>query len=295
MPSANNEAFSRVLIDKALEFSGWNLLDPHQVRFELNTATGRTDYVLNGERGPLSVLEAKRKDLDPYDAKEQARGYAENLKAPFIILSNGREHWFWNYTRTDQDAYRIERLPSREDLERLRLKNLQPPRPLMSEVIGPDWLKPYKHDLILRRYQICAIDTIAKLHDEQRLRKFLLEMATGTGKTLLCAALIRRFLQTRNAERVLFIVDRIELAKQTLEDFNVVLGEFKPVLFKTARRRPGELLGSCVVVATIQSLMVDRRYREEFTPFHFDLVVNDEAHRSIYGEPWRTPPWLLRV
>ena len=109
-------------------------------------------------------------------------------------------------------------------------------------------------------------------------------MATGTGKTLLCAALIRRFLGTRNAERVLFIVDRIELAKQTMEDFNVVLREYCPVIFKTARRHPSELLGSSVVVATIQSLIVDRRYRTEFTPFHFDLVINDEAHRSIYGD-----------
>ena len=108
-------------------------------------------------------------------------------------------------------------------------------------------------------------------------------MATGTGKTLLCAALIRRFLETRNAERVLFIVDRIELAKQTMEDFNVVLREYSPVIYKNARRT-GELLGSSVVVATIQSLMVDRRYREEFTPFYFDLVINDEAHRSIYGD-----------
>lgn len=148
----------------------------------------------------------------------------------------------------------------------------------------PDYLKKFRPDLIVRRYQIGAMDTVSQQFDEKRLRKFLLEMATGTGKTLLCAALIRRFLQTRNAERVLFIVDRIELAKQTLEDFNVVLAEYKPVLYKTARRRPGELLGSSVVVATLQSLMVDRRYREEFTPFHFDLVVNDEAHRSIYGD-----------
>ena len=278
------EAFSRVLIDEALKFSGRNLLDPHQVRFEFNTANGRADYVLGGPRGPLSVLEAKREDADPYDAKEQGRGYAENLNAPFVILSNGREHWFWNYWRTDQDAYRIERLPSPEDLERLRLKNLQPPRPLLSEVIGPGWLKPFKSDIILRRYQVRVIDAVSRLFDERRRRKFLLEMATGTGKTLLCAALIRRFLLTRNAERVLFIVDRIELAKQTLEEFNVILAEFKPVLYKTARRRPGELLGSSVVVATLQSLMVDRRYREEFTPFHFDLVVNDEAHRSIYGD-----------
>ena len=82
-----------------------------------------------------------------------------------------------------------------------------------------------------------------KQFDGERRRKFLLEMATGTGKTLLCAALIRRFLMTRNAERVLFIVDRIELAKQTMEDFAVVLPEYKPVIFKSARGT-GELLGS---------------------------------------------------
>ena len=279
------EAFSRVLIDKALEYSGWNLLDAKQVQFELNTANGRADYLLKDSLGRvLCVLEAKREGLDPYDAKEQARGYAENLTAPFIILSNGREHWFWNFERAEQrDAYRIERLPSREDLERVRLKNLQPPRPLESEIIAPEYLRHLKHDLTLRRYQIRAMDEIARLFDAKGLRKFLLEMATGTGKTLLCAALIRRFLMSRNAERVLFIVDRIELAKQTIEDFAVVLPEFKPVIYKTARRT-GELLGSSVVVATIQSLMTDRRYREEFTPFYFDLVINDEAHRSIYGD-----------
>jgi Type I site-specific restriction-modification system, R (restriction) subunit and related helicases len=74
-----------------------------------------------------------------------------------------------------------------------------------------------------------------------------------------------------------------DLAKQTMEDFHVVLGEFKPVIYKTARRT-GELAGSSVVIATIQSLMMDGRYREEFTPFYFDLVINDEAHRSIYGD-----------
>ena len=230
-------------------------------------------------------LRPRRPDLDPYDAKEQARGYAENVQAPFIILSNGREHWFWNYARADQrDAYRIERLPSPTDLERLRLKNLQPPRPLMTEIVNPSYLKLFKPDITLWGYQIKAMDEVSQQFDRDARRKFLLEMATGTGKTLLCAALIRRFLATRNAERVLFIVDRIELAKQTMEDFNVVLREYSPVIFKTARRHPSELLGSSVVVATIQSLMVDRRYRTEFTPFHFDLVINDEAHRSIYGD-----------
>jgi type I restriction enzyme, R subunit len=256
-----------------------------QVQLEQNAAVGRVDYLLKDSLGRvLCVLEAKREDLDPYDAKEQARGYAENIKSPLIILSNGREHWFWNYERADQhDAYRIERLPSRHDLERVRLKNLQPPRTLESEVVTPEYLRHLKHDLTLRRYQIAAIDEVARLFDSRGQRKFLLEMATGAGKTLLCAALIRRFLKTRNAERVLFIVVRIELAKQTMEDFAVVLLEYRPVIFKSARRS-GELLGACVVVATIQSLMVDRRYREEFTPFYFDLVINDEAHRSIYGD-----------
>ena len=285
MSPGQNEAFSRILIDKALEFSGWDLLDPRQVVFELHSGAGRADYLLKDKLGRvLCVLEAKREGLDPYDAKEQARGYAENLKAPFVILSNGREHWFWNFERADQrDAYRIERLPSRDDLERVQLKNMQPPRPLQSEILRPDYLRHLKHDLTLRRYQIAAIDEVARLFDGEGRRKFRLEMATGTGKTLLCAALIRRFLATRNAERVLFIVDRIELAKQTMEDFAVVLPEFKPVIFKSARRT-GELLGASVVIATIQSLMVDRRYREEFTPFYFDLVINDEAHRSIYGD-----------
>jgi type I restriction enzyme R subunit len=218
--NGQNETFSRILIDKALEFSGWNLLDGKQVQFESHTSNGRADYLLKDKLGRvLCVLEAKREDLDPYDAKEQARGYAENLKAPFVILSNGREHWFWNFERADQrDAYRIERLPSLNDLERLKFKNMQPPRPLESELIKPDYLRHLKHDLTLRRYQIAALDEVARLFDGKGLRKFLLEMATGTGKTLLCAALIRRFLITRNAERVLFIVDRIELAKQTMED-----------------------------------------------------------------------------
>jgi type I restriction enzyme R subunit len=279
------EAFSRILIDRALEFSEWDLLNHQQVQFELNTASGRADYLLKDRLGRvLCIIEAKREDLDLYDAKEQARGYAENLHAPFIILSNGREHWFWNYERADQrDAYRIERLPSQDDLERLRLRNLQPPRALGTEIISPAYLRKLKPNLTLRRYQIEAMNEVARLFDTEGRRKFLLEMATGTGKTVLCAALIRRFLVTRNAERVLFIVDRIELARQTMEEFADVLPEFKPVIYKTARRT-GQMLGASVVVATIQSLMTDRHYREEFTPFYFDLVINDEAHRSIYGD-----------
>jgi predicted type IV restriction endonuclease len=65
-----NEAFSRVFIEKALEFSGWNLLDPKEVRFEFTIGDKRADYVLSGQRWPLSVLEAKREDIGPYDARK---------------------------------------------------------------------------------------------------------------------------------------------------------------------------------------------------------------------------------
>ena len=83
MTLARPEAFSRVLIDKALEYSGWDLLDPRQVQFEYHNVGGGADYLLKDSLGRvLCVLEAKREDKDPYDAKEQARGYAENLKLP---------------------------------------------------------------------------------------------------------------------------------------------------------------------------------------------------------------------
>jgi type I restriction enzyme R subunit len=285
MALPKSEAFSRILIDKALEASGWDLTDPSQATFEDHSTTGRADYILKDPIGKaLCVIEAKREDKDPYDAKEQARGYAEQRNAEFIILSNGKLHYLWNYLLHDQqDAFPIERLPSREDLIRMRNQNLQPATELALEIVDPYYLKDVAPAKPLRRYQIDAMNAVANGFDRDKKRKFLLEMATGTGKTLLCAALIRRFLKSRNATTVLFIVDRIELAKQTMEDFNQILGEYKPVVYKTARRK-GELLGSSVVVATIQSLMTDRRYRTEFTPFYFDLVINDEAHRSIYGD-----------
>lgn len=91
---AKPEAFSRVLIDQALRESGWDLLDDRRVRFELDGHSGRADYVLSGARGPLCVLEAKRPDLDPYEAKEQARGYAENLRAPLSFFPTEKSTGF---------------------------------------------------------------------------------------------------------------------------------------------------------------------------------------------------------
>ena len=138
MSNGQNEAFSRILIDKALEFSGWDLLDPKQVQFEFHSASGRADYLLKEARAACCACSKRSaKTSIPTTRKSRARLRGESQGA-VLLLSNGREHWFWNFERADQrDAYRIERLPSREDLERVRLKNLQPPRPLASEIIRP--------------------------------------------------------------------------------------------------------------------------------------------------------------
>jgi len=276
------EARSRVIIDKLLEASGWNILDENEVQFELSGISGRNDYVLFGDGRPLCIVEAKNETEEPYDAKEQARRYAEELGAPFIILSNGKEHWFWNYAlHEQQDAYRIEKFPTQKDLIWLYKKNLNPPVPL-SKIISTNYFFDVS-DILLRKYQLKACQTIAQRYDSGT-RSFLLEMATGTGKTVLAATIIKRFLETRNANRVLFIVDRIELARQTFETFQKLLPDYSPVIYKNARNKPASLWGSNIVIATIQSLMTGHRFKSDFSPFHFDLVINDEAHRSIYGD-----------
>jgi type I restriction enzyme R subunit len=111
--------------------------------------------------------------------------------------------------------------------------------------------------------------------------RFLFEMATGTGKTLIAAAVIKLFLRTGNASRVLFLVDRLELEEQARENFVAYLkNDFTAVVYKENRDdwRKAE-----VVVSTVQSLLFNNKYQQLFSPTDFDLVISDEAHRSIGG------------
>ena len=113
----STEADARMLIDKLLEQAGWRITDKAQVSTEEPTADGRADYLLKDTRSrPLAVVEAKRFTIDPYTAKEQAKAYAQSLNAPFVILSNGQEHYFWDYA--DGDARPVMGFPSQADLER---------------------------------------------------------------------------------------------------------------------------------------------------------------------------------
>ena len=111
--------------------------------------------------------------------------------------------------------------------------------------------------------------------------RFLFEMATGTGKTLTAAAIIKLFLRTGNASRVLFLVDRLELEEQARKVFDGLLSaDFHTVVYKERR---DEWQSAEIVVSTVQSLQFNNKYQSLFSPTDFDLVISDEAHRSISG------------
>ena len=132
----------------------------------------------------------------------------------------------------------------------------------------------------LREYQKQAI---AALQDAVQAGKdrFLFQMATGTGKTLTSAAVIKLFLRTGNARRVLFLVDRIELEEQAKKAFGELLkNDYRTVIYKENR---DNWRSADIVVTTVQSLLVNNKYQDKFLPTDFDLVISDEAHRSIGG------------
>ena len=263
------ESDVRIVINRKLQESGWLLEGANRnVLTEDHSEKGFADYVLLDRTGHnLAIIEAKNDNIDPYSAKGQARGYAEAKKCRYIFLANSEQIYFWDLQ--EGDAVPIERFISPDDLQRRH--DLKQSRKSLFQI---------EHNVKIadRPFSITASNEIAKQFDEGK-RAFLIEMATGTGKTRMAAAVVERFLRAHQAERVLFIVDRIELAKQTLDEFQMQLGEE----FGVAKYRPNRVdRGATIMVATIQSLNL--HFKEDFTPGYFDLVFNDECHRSIYGE-----------
>jgi hypothetical protein len=112
-----NETDARIIIDRLLKEADWDIEDKSQVSTEEAAADGRADYLLKDSRNrPLAVLEAKRFSIDPYSAKDQARAYAQSLPVHFVIISNGHDHYLWDYA--DGDARPILGMPTQADLER---------------------------------------------------------------------------------------------------------------------------------------------------------------------------------
>jgi type I restriction enzyme R subunit len=280
---SQKEAFSRVVIDRKLREAGWDIEDETQVVFEDHGAAGRSDYVLKDTKGmPLAVIEAKAPSIDPYTAKKQARDYVDLQypQADYVYLANDEKIYFWDLGLGDA-VPADSGFFSREDLERKRatgrVSNVEP---LLQKEVTKDYFSDVSDSIKPYYFQLDAWNSIAKAYDQQRKRAFLLEMATGTGKTVLAGIIISKFLRTNNASRVLFIVDRQSLANQTKGKFEQLLKNISAVGVYWGGKRQN-LIGSNVVIATIQSLILHGK--KDFTPGAFDLVIHDEAHRSIYS------------
>ncbi|HAQ61310.1 TPA: restriction endonuclease subunit R, partial [Candidatus Delongbacteria bacterium] len=266
---------------------------------------GFIDFLLLDENGkPFVVLEAKSGKKNPLDGKEQARKYANSIGVRLIILSNGDLHYFWDIEYGNPEP--VTKLPRYASLVD-KYQKTNPFKPdadkLVNEIIEKDFIAvgqkyDYKEDprwhdeslqaeyiteaklKFLRQYQINAVKRLQKAVSDGRTR-FLFEMATGTGKTLVAAAVIRLFLKTGNSKRVLFLVDRIELEDQAKKSFdNSLKPDHKCVIFKENR---DDWYRADIVVTTIQSIMHNDKYKDIFSPSDFDLVISDEAHRSIGG------------
>ncbi len=319
---AAKEAVARIKINKLLEESGWRFFDDATGKANIaleskvklskaainelgenfeKTANGFADFLLLDEDGkPLLVLEAKSEGKNPLVGKEQAREYAKHEQCRFVILSNGNLHYFWDLEQGN--PHLITRYPTPDSIKGYHAFQPNPQR-LMTEPIGRDYIaltqRPnyaaeagwnnagerdefiQKNKLrFLRDYQKRAVSAIQDAVAEGHSR-FLFEMATGTGKTLTAAAVIKLFLRTGNARRVLFLVDRLELEHQANKAFGEYLkNDWSTVIYKERRDdwRKAE-----IVVTTVQSLLFNDKYRRLFSPTDFDLVISDEAHRSIGG------------
>lgn len=275
----SSEANARIVIDRLLREAGWDVENPAQVSTEEAVADGRADYLLKNQRTqPLCVLEAKRFSTDPYSAKAQAKAYALQLAAPFVILSNGREHYFWDYETGD--ARPVVGFPAPADLERranLRQHRAGDVQTSLRAVPIPLRFRSQGDDCETRPYQVRCLEKA----DEALIsgkRRMLFEMATGTGKTMTIALLIKRWFQAGIISRVLFLADRIELARQAYDDFADYLRDYPiTLLFGGKKSREGQ-----VVVGTLDTI-AGQLGAGGFGHAYFDLVITDECHRSIYN------------
>lgn len=277
------EAYSRVVIDRLLREVGWNIEDENQVVFEDHGNVGRADYILKDKNGhPLALIEAKSPDVDPYFAKKQAIDYVEQQyknQINYIFLANDHLIYFWNLL-DGGDASPVADLLSQDDLLRKKYQQTShTAEPLLHQEVTPEYFRDVDPNATLRPYQIAAWNTVATGYDKGK-RSFLLEMATGTGKTYLTALMISKFLRTNQAQTVLFVVDRVELAGQTKGVFEKLLGNLSAIATYWGGSKKN-LIGANVVVATIQSLALHGR--DVFSPGYFDVIIHDEAHRSIYS------------
>jgi type I restriction enzyme, R subunit len=297
----SSEQDARIIINDLLKDAGWDLKDKFQVRTEIpvhsdvsnevrepNTSysknellppkelLGRADYVLYDHDGkPLAVIEAKKSALHPYHAKQQTLPYAQSMGAPFIFLTNGELIYFWDYT--NDDARVVNSFYSQRDLE--RLLHIRSERSPLAHIPIPDTYIRQGEVRNVREYQKEAMQAVD--HSiELGKRRFLIELPTGTGKTDLVVLYIKRLIEAGRAEKILFLVDREQLAKQALEAFQDILKQYSSYWL-----RPGVVKEEKQITVCLLQTMISRY--SDYTSGYFDVVIADECHRSIYGS-WQT-------
>ncbi len=268
-------------IDLLLKEAGWPLDQARDREFEVSGMPnqkdkGFVDYVLWGDDGkPLAVVEAKRTRKSAQIGRQQAKLYADCLEQqfgqrPVIFYSNGYEHWLW-----DDAAYpprAVQGFFKKAELELMIQRRTS--RKALADA-------PVNTRIVERFYQSRAIRRIGAAFEKDRERKALVVMATGAGKTRTVIALCDQLMQCNWAKRVLFLADRVALVNQAVNAFKVHLPDASPVNLVTEKYAEGR-----VFVSTYPTMMglIDETQdgQRRFGNGHFDLIVIDEAHRSVY-------------
>lgn len=271
-------------IDLDLKIAGWdstNIREEVEVKGMPNTQeAGYVDYVLYGENGkPLAVVEAKRTSKDSKIGQQQAKLYADCLEKeyaqrPIIYYTNGKEIYMWDdlsyperkvsgYYTQDELQLLIKRRDSKENLEHIYIAN----------------------DIANRPYQLEAVKKVCESF-EQKHRRALVVMATGTGKTRTAISLVDVLTSKNWVQNVLFLADRTELVKQAEKNFKKLLPDMSCCNLLSSK--DGDPEESRIIFSTYQTMIncIDKMKSKNgitlFTPGHFDLIIIDEAHRSIY-------------
>ncbi|WP_102142714.1 DEAD/DEAH box helicase family protein [Mycobacterium hubeiense] len=277
-----DEAATRdTFIDVLLAEAGWPLTETRDREYPVTgmptaDGTGFVDYVLWGEDGlPLAIVEAKRTSKSPQVGQQQAKLYADCLeqmtgRRPVIFYTNGYEHWIWD----DAGGYPprdVQGFYTRDELE-LMIQRRQTRQPLTEA--------PIDSNIVERHYQHRAIRAIDDAFTGKQ-REALLVMATGAGKTRTIIALVKQLMEANWVKRVLFLADRTALVTQATNAFKTHLPDATTVNLVTEKITDGR-----VYVSTYPTMMnlindTDSGIRK-FGPGYFDLVVIDEAHRSVY-------------
>ena len=274
----------KLYIDAMLEDAGWtegkNWLNEVELAGMPNKSNvGFADYVLYGDDGKaLAVIEAKRTCVDVAVGRQQAKLYADLLekkygRRPVIFLTNGFE------TRIQDNQYperKVAAIYSKRDLE--KLFNLQTMRTSLKNIV-------INKNIAGRWYQEAAVKAVCQSFDEKNRRKALLVMATGSGKTRTVMALCDVLLKHGWVKNILFLADRTSLVTQAKRSFTNLM----PDLTLTNLCDGKQNANARCVFSTYQTMMgcIDDIKDDEgklFTCGHFDLLICDEAHRSIYNK-----------